>query len=65
LFIYSEDGIDKNFKLASSNIPLVSSLNQKGLNVKDLLTYDKIFIEQNCLKEILSYVSKSLTFNPF
>ena len=59
LFIYSEDGIDKNFKLASSNIPLVSSLSQKGLNVKDLLTYDKIFIEQNCLKEI----SKRLSWN--
>ncbi len=52
LFIHSENGIDKNFKLASSNIPLVSSLNQKGLNVKDLITYDKIFIEQNCLPEI-------------
>ena len=59
LFIYSEDGIDKNFKLASSNIPLVSSLSQKGLNVKDLLTYDKIFIEQNCLKEISKRLSWS------
>ena len=52
LFIYPESGIDRNFKLASSNIPLVSSMNQKGLNVKDLLTYDIIFIEQNCLPEI-------------
>ena len=57
LFIYSETGIDKNFKLASSNIPLVSSLNQKGLNVKDLITYDKIFIEQNCLPEITKRLS--------
>ncbi len=57
LFIYSENGIDKNFKLASSNIPLVSSLSQKGLNVKDLLTYDKIFIEKNCLEEITKRLS--------
>ena len=57
LFIYSENGIDKNFQLASSNIPLTSSLNQKGLNVKDLLTYDKIFIEQSCLTEITKRLS--------
>ncbi len=59
LFIYSENGIDKNFQLASSNIPLISSLSNKGLNVKDLLTYDKIFIEQNCLAEITKRFSWS------
>ena len=52
LFIYSENGIDKNFKLASSNIPRVAILSQKGINVKDLITYDKIFIEQKSLDEI-------------
>ena len=52
LFIYSENGIDKNFKLASSNIPKVAILSQKGINVKDLITYDKIFIEQKSLDEI-------------
>ena len=52
LFIYSEDGLDKNFKLASSNIPKISILNQKGINVKDLITYDKIFIEQKSIGEI-------------
>ncbi len=52
LFIYSESGIDQNFKFASSNIPKVSILNQKGLNVKDLISYDKIFIEQKSLNEI-------------
>tara|TARA_B100001057_G_scaffold155886_1_gene156302 strand:+ start:1638 stop:2261 length:624 start_codon:yes stop_codon:yes gene_type:complete len=57
LFIYSEEGMDKNFILASSNIPLISSLNHKGLNVKDLLTYDKIFIEQKCLIEITKRLS--------
>ena len=38
LFVYSEKGLDKNFKLASSNIPKVSVLNQKGINVRDLIT---------------------------
>ena len=57
LFIYSETGLDKNFKMASSNIPKVSSINQKGINVKDLITYDKVFIEQNCLPEITKRLS--------
>ena len=52
LFIYSENGIDKNFKLASANIPRISILNQKGINVKDLITFDKIFIEQKSVNEI-------------
>ena len=46
LFVHSEKGIDKNFKLASSNIPRVSVLNQKGINVKDLITFDTVFIEE-------------------
>ncbi len=57
LFIYSEAGIDNNFKLASSNIPKVSLLNQKGMNVKDLITYDKVFIEEKCLTEISKRLS--------
>ena len=52
LFIHSEEGIDNNFKLASSNIPRISILNQKGMNVKDILTYDKIFIEQKSVNEL-------------
>ena len=52
LFIYSESGLDKNFKLASSNIPKLSTLNQKGINVRDLITYDKIFIEEKSINEI-------------
>ena len=52
LFIYSETGLNKNFKLASSNIPKISLLNQKGMNVKDLITYDKVFIEQKSINEI-------------
>ena len=57
LFIHSENGIDKNFKLASSNIPKVSILNQKGINVKDLITFDKIFIEQKSINEITKRLS--------
>ena len=57
LFIHSENGIDKNFKLASSNIPKVSILNQKGINVKDLITFDKIFIEQKSIDEITKRLS--------
>ena len=57
LFIHSENGIDKNFKLASSNIPKVSILNQKGINVKDLITYDKIFFEQKSISEIIKRLS--------
>ena len=57
LFIYSENGLDKNFKLASSNLPKVSILNQKGINVKDLITYDKIFIEQKSIDEITERLS--------
>ena len=57
LFIHSESGIDKNFKLASANIPKVSILNQKGINVKDLITFDKIFIEQKSISEITKRLS--------
>ena len=57
LFVHSETGIDKNFKLASSNIPRVSILNQKGINVKDLITYDAVFIEEKSIEEITKRLS--------
>ena len=57
LFIYSENGLDKNFKMASSNIPRVSTLNQKGVNVKDLITFDKIFIEKKSINELTERLS--------
>ena len=65
LFIHSQNGLDNNFKLASSNIPRVSILNQMGINVKDLITYDKIFIDQKSISEIterLSWKIKNLKF---
>ncbi len=52
LFIYSENGVDNNFRLASSNLPRVSLLNQKGVNVRDLITFDKVFIEKDSLDQI-------------
>ncbi len=57
LFIYSEIGLDKNFKMASSNIPRISTLNQKGVNVKDLITFDKIFIDQKSIGELTKRLS--------
>ena len=57
LFIHEKEGVDNNFKLASSNIPKISILNQNGINVKDIITFDKIFIEKNCLEEISKRLS--------
>tara|TARA_Y100001970_G_scaffold21944_1_gene25249 strand:- start:13369 stop:13992 length:624 start_codon:yes stop_codon:yes gene_type:complete len=52
LFVYGNDKIDENFKKASSNLPRVASLSYKGINVRDLITYEKIFIEENSLSKI-------------
>ena len=57
LFIYSDEGIDNNFKLASSNLPHVAILSQKGINVKDLITFDKIFLEEKSVNEITKRLS--------
>ena len=65
LFIHSEAGIDKNFKLASSNLPRVSLLNQRGINVKDLITFDKIFIEKKSINEITKRLSWKIIRSQF
>ena len=65
LFIHSESGIDKNFRLASANIPKVSILNQKGINVKDLISFDKIFIEQKSINEITKRLSWKINIKKF
>ena len=57
LFVHSDKGINKNFKLASSNIPKISILNQKGINVRDLITFDKIFFEQKSVDELTKRLS--------
>ena len=52
LFIHSEKSNNENFKKASSNIPKLAMLSEKGLNVRDLMTFDKIFIEKTALEQI-------------
>ena len=65
LFIHSESGIDKNFKLASANIPRVSKKKKKGINVKDLITFDKIFIEQKSINEITKRLSWKINLQKY
>jgi len=57
LFIHNNDSKNKNFELASSNIPKLAMLSDKGLNVKDLMTFDKIFIETKAVEEITKRLS--------
>ena len=52
LFIHSENSNNENFKKASSNIPKLAMLSEKGLNVRDLMTFDKIFIEKTAVEQI-------------
>ena len=52
LFIHSDKNNNENFKKASSNIPKLAMLSEKGLNVRDLMTFDKIFIEKTALEQI-------------
>ena len=57
LFIHGNEEKNLNFKKASSNIPNLSMLSDKGLNVKDLITFEKIFIEKNSLQQIAKKLS--------
>ena len=57
LFIYGSSEKLINFKRASSNIPKLAMLSEKGLNVKDLISYEKIFIEQSCIENISKKLS--------
>ena len=52
LFVYVEDEKIINFKRASANIPNLNLLSEKGMNVKDLILHDKIFIVEDSLKQI-------------
>ena len=49
LFVYGDDKIDDNFKKASSNLPKVSLLNCNGINVKDLILNETIFIDEKSI----------------
>ena len=52
LFVYGGEKIDDNFKKASSNIPHVSILSCSGINVKDLISNHKIFIDEKSIDQI-------------
>ena len=52
LFIHNENDKNDNFKRASSNIPRLAMLSDKGLNVRDLITFEKIFIETKSIDQI-------------
>ena len=57
LFIHSDKSNNENFKKASSNIPKLAMLSEKGLNVRDLMTFDKIFIEKTAVEQITKRLS--------
>ena len=56
LFVYDPNKLDQNFERASHNIPKVSLLSQSGINVKDLIHHEKIFI----VKDSIDIISKRL-----
>ena len=57
LFVYDPLNLDQNFKRASGNIPKVNLLPQTGINVKDLIHHEKIFI----VKDSINVISKRLS----
>ena len=57
LFVYNPDKLDQNFKKASNNIPKINLLSQSGINVKDFIHHDKIFI----VKDSIEAISKRLS----
>ena len=52
IFIQNKNEIDKNFALASSNIPKVNSLMVEGLNIRDMLNCEKLIITKNAIQNI-------------
>jgi len=57
LFIHSENVKNENFMRASSNIPRLAMLSDKGLNVRDIVTFEKIFIEEKAIEQITKRLS--------
>jgi len=57
LFIHHDDSNNENFKRASSNIPRLAMLSDKGLNVRDLMTFEKIFIDTKSVEQITKRLS--------
>jgi len=56
LFIHDSETVDENFKRASHNLPKISLICQSGINVKDLIHHEKIFI----VKDTVDAISKRL-----
>ena len=52
LFIHGDENKTINFIRASSNIPKLSLLSDKGINVSDIIMFEKIFIEKNSVQKI-------------
>ena len=57
LFVFGDDKINDNFKKASSNIPRISTLSCGGINVKDLITNHKIFLDEKSIDKITKRLS--------
>jgi len=57
LFIYNDETNSENFRRASSNIPRLALLSDKGLNVRDLMTFEKIFIDAKSVEKITKRLS--------
>jgi len=57
LFVFGDDKINDNFKKASSNIPHISTLGCGGINVKDLISNHKIFIDEKSIDKITKRLS--------
>jgi len=57
LFVHDSDKANVNFMRASSNIPHLNLLSQEGINVKDLILHEKIFIVQNSVNAISKRLS--------
>ena len=57
LFVYDPYKLDQNFKRASIILPKVNLLSQSGINVKDLIHHEKIFI----VKDSIDVISKRLS----
>lgn len=57
LFIHNDEEKYENFKKASSNIPRLAMLSCKGLNVRDLMTFEKIFIDSKSVEHISKRLS--------
>ena len=57
LFIYADDKKIINFKRASANIPNLDLLSDRGINVKDLILHEKIFIVEDSVEQITKRLS--------